>query len=120
MNLAATLLFAFVPMNRKIIMHVCEERILAFLSDDEQSGYDYALRVGKEMEIEIEGSLDKYAYTFIGVIELVELSLDSDVTGEIWSRYVDRKTPIQRSSIIIPQKHDLNVFLRQKRKTGFL
>ena len=65
---------------------------------------------GKEEEFDYEESNgDRVYFEFVGVTELVELTtLNGD--DEVWSRFVEKITPIERKDKLIPSPNMLAAF----------
>jgi hypothetical protein len=111
---ACTLLFQFRNENSQEKRRLCEERIFKLFAVNIEEAYKKSLSIGKREECIFEYSDRKQYYEFIGILELVELSLPEE-DDEIWHRYVELKSPLERYKKIIPEKSSLSVFRRQKR-----
>ncbi len=110
---ACTLLFQFRKNNSEKKKMLCEERIFKVFATSEEDAYQKSLEIGKREELEFDyGTYIEY-YEFVGILELVELSIEND--DEIWHSYKNLYTPMKRKNKIIPMKDKLGAFARLKR-----
>jgi len=114
---AVFLLFQFKTEKNNIInkKRICEERIYNIECETSNIAYKEAKKIGKKEEFSYIEDKQKVNFEFIGIIDLVELSTLDD-NNIVWSRFVEKLTPMERKDKIIPTKDNLTVFKKSKGK----
>ncbi len=114
---AIYLLFQFKTIENNTInkRRVCEERIYHIESETPDIAYEKAKELGLQEEFSYIEDKVKINFDFIGIIDLVELSILED-DNLVWSRFVEKVNPMERKEKIIPLKENLTIFKKAKRK----
>jgi len=114
---AVCLLFQFkTELNNKVNKRrVCEERIYHINCNNAEDAYQKAINIGKNEEFYYMKDKKKVYFEFIGIIDLIELS-ELEEKNVVWSRYIEKVTPMERKDKIIPPKDKLTVFKSSKYK----
>jgi len=110
---SAKLLFQWLPIRsgktRK--RRVCEKRIVTFTAETPEAALQKAKDIGSSEEYVEEKSDGKVCFEFIGVLELMDVSMNIE-EGEVWSELVEMIEPEKRINKIIPDEESLHA-LRQ-------
>ncbi|WP_446011773.1 DUF4288 domain-containing protein [Candidatus Electrothrix sp.] len=114
---AAMLLFQFRVVKNKTSnkRRICEERIIHFHADSPKAALHLASKRGEEEEFDYKDGEKHIWFEFIGVSELIDLlSIEND--DEVWSRFIEKVSPMERKDRLIPYKNQLSVFKGMNKK----
>jgi hypothetical protein len=114
---AVFLLFQFQTIKNDTInkKRICEERIYHIESETSELAYTKAKEIGIKEEFSyIENNIQVH-FQFIGIIELIELSIYDD-KNLVWSNFIEKVNPMERKNRIIPLKNKLAIFRTSKGK----
>ena len=114
---AAMLLFQFRVVKNKTSnkRRICEERIIHFHADSPDAALHLADKRGEEEEFDYKDGDKHIWFEFIGVSELIDLlSIEND--DEVWSRFIEKVSPMERKDRLIPPKNQLAVFKGRDKK----
>ena len=117
---AAKLLFQFRVMvdGDPGVMRTCEERIIVFRSASASKALVEAKRRGKSAQsVYRNGDGNPVHFEFVGVIELLELGVESDA-DEVWYDIVTRKQPMERAASVLPPESELNAIRWERKMLG--
>jgi Domain of unknown function (DUF4288) len=82
----------------------CEERILNLQASTAGSALSQAKRRGKGAEFEfVNAAGDTVYFEFIGVLDLLELGLETE-DDEVWYNVYGRIEPMERRSALLPNE----------------
>ena len=114
---AALLLFQFRMESDRRMRRICEERIINFEAEEPDAALDFAIRKGIEEQHELLFGARRAWFEFIGVVELVELTVDDEGDcREVWTRFVEKVLPMERRTALIPPKEKLALFKSSRYK----
>jgi hypothetical protein len=114
---AAMMLFQFRVEKNNLInkKRICEERIYHIYCQNKDDALREALDIGKNEEFDYVDDDKKVFFEFVGILDIVELDENED-SNVVWSRFVEKREPMERKNKIIPPKNKLSVFKSNKGK----
>lgn len=87
-----------------------EERIVLIYARTADSAYKQAISYCQDAEFRSTNEDgNPWYFEFVGILDLLELGAESD-ENEVWYDVRERILPMERKSVLIPNKKDLNAF----------
>lgn len=93
---------------------ICEKKIVVFYAISNEEAFTLAKNRGKSEEYSFEYDGIEIFYSFLGVLELIDLNdEDEDVS---WFSYMEKVEPSERIGDLIPTKDELSIFKKMSTK----